>query len=162
MSDVLLTRRSKMVRFTCHDVPARPGMAGKIFTALGAAKINVIHMFNAEHGENEGDISFSVGENSFEKAREVIDGIHDDIGTADVTIEHDIAILSFDLEETVCETVLGTMTVALNVLSRQSIDVRHIAGSRNRIFLVLPDAQADRASNILSRALKEDPIIHPI
>ena len=162
MNDVLLTRRRKMVRFTCHDIPARPGMAGKIFTALGAAKINVIHMFNAEHGENEGDISFSVGEIYFDQAKEVIDGIQDEIGVADITVEHDIAILSFDLEDTVCETVLGTMTVALSVLSRQNVDVKHISGSRNRIFLVLPDAQADRASNILSRALKEDPIIHPI
>jgi len=151
-----------MVRFTCHGVPGKPGMAGRLFGALGKQKINVIHMFNAEHDENEGDIAFSVAEKDFEQAKAVLDSVKADMEAQEVTIQHDLAILSFNLEETTCETVIGTMSIALTALSREQVDVLHIAASRQRVFVVLPDDQADRASSILSRALKEGPIIHPI
>lgn len=162
MNEVLMTRRRKIIRFTCHGVPAKPGTAGELFTALGSRNINIIHMFNTEHGPEEGDITFSVAEECYEKTREVLDQVRDSIGIEDVTVQHDLAILSFDLEETICETVIGTMTLALSALAKEQIDVKHIAASRNRVFVVLTDEEVDRASYILSRVLKEDPIIHPI
>lgn len=162
MCDILLTRRRKIVRFTCHDVPTVPGTAGRLFTALGQKNINILHMFNTEHGENMGDISFSVEEGSFQRASEVLNETGNEIGIESITVQHDLAILSFDLEETICETVIGTMTLALSALSKEHVEVMHIAASRKRVFVVLQDAEADRASYILSRVLKEDPIIHPI
>jgi len=162
MNEVLMTRRRKIIRFTCHGVPARPGTAGRLFSALGKQNINIVHMFNTEHGPDEGDISFSVSEECFEAASQVLEKVRDEIGIEDITVQHDLAILSFDLEETVCETVIGTMTLALSALAREQIDVRHIAASSNRVFVVLTDNEAERASYILSRVLKEDPIIHPI
>lgn len=162
MNEVLVTRRRRIVRFTCHGVPTKPGVAGKLFSALGKENINIVHMFNTEHGREEGDISFSVAEECFEKASKVLDKVRKKIEIEDVTIQKDLAIVSFDLEETVCETVLGTMTLALSALTKEYIDVQHIAASRNRVFVVLGDLEADRASYILSRVLKEDPIIHPI
>ncbi len=162
MNEILMTRRRKITRFTCHGVPAKPGTAGTLFTALGEKKINVIHMFNTEHGSEEGDITFSVAEGCFEKTRKVLEDVKEKIGIDDITVQHDLAILSFDLEETVCETIIGTMTLALSALAKEHIDIKHIAASRNRIFVVLTDAEADTASYTLSRVLKEDPIIHPI
>lgn len=162
MNEVLMTRRRKIIRFTCHGVPARPGTAGRLFSALGRENINIIHMFNTEHGPEEGDITFSVSEGCYEAAGAVLESIRHEIGIEEVTVQHDLAILSFDLEETVCETVIGTMTLALSALAREHIDIKHIAASRNRVFVVLNDEEADRASYILSRVLKEDPIIHPI
>lgn len=119
-------------------------------------------MFNTEHGPDEGDIAFSVLEQCYDKTCKVLDKIKDEIEIEDITVQHDLAILSFDLEETVCDTVIGTMTLALSALAKEHIDVKHIAASRNRVFVVLSDEEADRASFILSRVLKEDPIIHPI
>ena len=162
MNEVLMTRRRRIIRFTCHGVPARPGTAGKLFTALGKRQINIIHMFNTEHGPEEGDISFSISEDSFGEASQVLEEVKGSIGIEEITVEHDLAILSFDLEETVCETVIGTMTLALSALAREHIDVKHIAASRNRVFTVIMDQEADRASYMLSRVLKEEPIIHPI
>jgi len=162
MNEILMTRRRKITRFTCHGVPAKPGMAGALFTALGEKRINIVHMFNTEHGSDEGDITFSVAEGCFEKASGVINKVKDEIGIDKITVEHDLAILSFDLEETVCDTVIGTMTLALSALAKEHVDVKHIAASRNRVFVVLTDEEADTASYILSRVLKEDPIIHPI
>ncbi len=162
MNEILVTRRRKIIRFTCHGVPARPGTAGMLFTALGKKNINILHMFNTEHGSEEGDISFSVAEGCFENTREVLDEIQDKVGIDNITVEHDLAILSFDLEETICDTVIGTMTLALSALAKEHIDVKHIAASRNRVFVVLSDEEVDTASYTLSRVLKEDPIIHPI
>ena len=162
MNEILMTRRRKITRFTCHGVPAKPGIAGALFTALGKKSINILHMFNTEHGEEGGDISFSVGEDSFDKTSEVLEDIKEIIGIETITVQHNLAILSFDLEETVCETVIGTMTLALSALGKEHIDVKHIAASRNRIFVVLADEEADTASYTLSRVLKEDPIIHHI
>ena len=162
MSEILMTRRRKIVRFTCHGVPAVPGTAGSLFTALGKQSINILHMFNTEHGSDEGDISFSVAEGCFEEASKVLNEVKDDIEIGDITVEHGLAILSFDLEETICETVIGMMTLALSALAKELVDVKHIAASRKRVFVVLSDEEADSASYILSRVLKEDPIIHPI
>ncbi len=133
-----------------------------LFTALGKMSINILHMFNTEHGGEDGDISFSVTEGCFEKANEVLNEVKDKIGIENISVQHDLAILSFDLEETVCETVIGTMTLALSALAKEHIDVKHIAASRNRVFVVLSDEVADTASYTLSRVLKEDPIIHHI
>ncbi len=162
MNEILMTRRRKIIRFTCHGVPTEPGTAGMLFTALGKKKINILHMFNTEHGGEEGDISFSVAEGCFEKASGVLNEMKDKVGIESISVQHDLAILSFDLEETVCETVIGTMTLALSALAKEHIDVKHIAASRNRVFVVLSDEEADTASYTLSRVLKEDPIIHPI
>ena len=162
MNEILMTRRRKIIRFTCHGVPTEPGTAGTLFTALGKKSINILHMFNTEHGSGDGDISFSVTEDCFEKTSGVLNEIKDKIGIENITVQHDLAILSFDLEETVCETVIGTMTLALSALAKEHIDVKHIAASRNRVFVVLSDEEADTASFTLSRVLKEDPIIHPI
>ena len=162
MSEILMTRRRKIIRFTCHGVPTKPGTAGVLFSALGKKSINIIHMFNTEHGSEEGDISFSVAEGCFEKTNGVLNEVKDKIGIEKITVQHDLAILSFDLEETICETVIGTMTLALSALAKGHIDVKHVAASRNRVFVVLPDEEADAASFTLSRVLKEDPIIHPI
>ncbi|MEN8208973.1 MAG: hypothetical protein ABFR50_06955, partial [Candidatus Fermentibacteria bacterium] len=114
MNEILMTRRRKIIRFTCHGVPAEPGTAGMLFTALGKKKINILHMFNTEHGDEGGDISFSVGERCFEETSEVLNAMKDKIGIEKITVQHDLAILSFDLEETVCETVIGTMNLALS------------------------------------------------
>jgi aspartate kinase len=162
MNEILMTRRRKIIRFTCHGVPAEPGTAGMLFTALGKKKINILHMFNTEHGTEGGDISFSVAEGCFEKTNEVLNEMKTKVGIENITVQHDLAILSFDLEETVCETVIGTMTLALSALAKEHIDVKHIAASSNRVFVVLSDEEADTASFTLSRVLKEDPIIHPI
>ncbi len=162
MNEILMTRRRKITRFTCHGVPAKPGTAGTLFSALGKQNINILHMFNTEHGIDEGDISFSVAEGCFEKTNAVLDGIRNEVGIENITVQRNLAILSFDLEETICETVIGTMTLALSALAREHVDVKHIAASRNRVFVVLSDEEADTASYILSRVLKEDPIIHPI
>ncbi|OPL19797.1 MAG: hypothetical protein AVO35_02145 [Candidatus Aegiribacteria sp. MLS_C] len=162
MNEVLMTRRRKIIRFTCHGVPAKPGVAGKLFSALGGESINIVHMFNTEHGPDEGDISFSVSEECFDKASTVLERVRGEIGIEEITVQHELAILSFDLEETVCDSVIGTMTLALSALAREHIDVKHIAASRSRVFVVLNDEEAERASYILSRVLKEDPIIHPI
>jgi len=151
-----------MVRFTCHGVPAKPGMAGKLFGALGKNGINVIHMFNAEHDETEGDVAFSVAESDADAAKAVLEAVKGELEAQKITVQHDLAILSFNFDETHCDTVLGSMTLALRALARDHVDVFHIAASTKRVFVVLPDAQAERASAILSRALKEDPIIHPI
>ena len=150
------------MRFTCQGVPAKPGMAGILFDALGKAGINILHMFNAEHGDADGDIAISVREEAYEQAKEVIERIRPEIDAERINIEHNLALLSYDLGDTFCETALDSMTLALNVLSNRNVEVKHIAASRNRVFVVLPDDQAESASFILSRALKEDPIIHPI
>jgi len=162
MNEILMTRRRKIVRFTCHGVPTKPGTAGMLFTALGKESINILHMFNTEHGSDDGDISFSVAEGYYDKTSEVLNEMKDKIGIESITVQHNLAILSFDLEETICETVVGTMTLALSALAKEHIDVKHIAASRNRVFAVLSDEEADTASYTLSRVLKEDPIIHPI
>jgi|GEM_PF-1066937 len=162
MNDILLTRRRKVARFTCHSTSQKPGVAGKLFSALGAVNVSMIHFFNADHGDDEGDIIFSVAEKDCEKAQEVAERIRGEIRAESVTVERALAILSFDLEETVCETVLDTMSVALRSLSSRKVDVKHISASRNRIFVVLPDRDAELAAGILTNALKDDPIIHPV
>ncbi len=162
MSEVLVTRRRRIVRFTCHGVPAKPGVAGRLFGELGKRNVNIVHMFNTEHGKTEGDISFSVSEDSHDAAREAVEHVKDELGIRKVTEQHGLAILSFDLEEINYETVLGTMAVSLSALERENVDVKHIAASRSRVFVVLDDREADKAAYLLSRVLKEEPIIHPI
>ena len=162
MSEVLLTRRRKVVRFICHDVPARPGVAGKLFSALGEQKINIMHMYNTEHTEKVGDIIITVEESHSEKTLKVLEKVKDQIGASSISGQHNLAILTFDFEDCPFDSTLDSMSVAFSALTSAHIEVSHLSASEKRVFIVLPDDKAMKASFVLEQALKEGPIIHHI
>ena len=159
-SDVEVTRHRSVVRFVCHDIPARPGAAGKLLGALADRGINVIHMFNTEHADEVGDLVITVNEAEAPATSEVLDSIREEAGMSSISERGGLAIITFDYEGgTQEERVLFSVGKAFDALMKAKVNVIHFAASLSRVFLVVSDDKAIRASSVLTRALREWPSI---
>ncbi|MCM8772291.1 MAG: aspartate kinase [Candidatus Omnitrophica bacterium] len=81
-------------KITIFNVPDKPGMAGKIFSALGEAGINVDVIVQNVGKENFADISFTVNINEMEKAKNIVEKVAKEIGAERVVADPDICKVS--------------------------------------------------------------------
>src|SRR5512140_445227 len=84
-------------KVTLIGVPDKPGVAARIFKALGEAYINVDTIVqNISHGSGKPatDLSFTVDKPDLLKAQKVIEGLKEDIGYGKVIVTDKIAKLS--------------------------------------------------------------------
>ncbi|MCM8803991.1 MAG: aspartate kinase [Candidatus Omnitrophica bacterium] len=81
-------------KISIFRVPDRPGIAGKIFTALGEAGINVDVIVQNVSRDNYADISFTVNINDMEKAKDIVEKVGEEIGAERIIVDHDICKVS--------------------------------------------------------------------
>src|SRR6187455_3097253 len=84
-------------KVTLVGVPDKPGMAARVFKAIGDANVNVDMIIqNISHGSGTPatDLSFTVDKPDLLKARKVIDGLKSEIGFAEVIADEEIGKLS--------------------------------------------------------------------
>src|ERR1041384_2293783 len=90
MEDVVIRGVSldkNQAKVTLVGVPDKPGVAARVFKALGDANINVdMIVQNVSHGAGSPstDISFTVDKPDLLKARRVIDGLKTEVGYREV------------------------------------------------------------------------------
>ncbi|NLN06828.1 MAG: aspartate kinase [Firmicutes bacterium] len=82
------------VKIAVVGVPDRPGIAAKIFTAIGNAGINVDLIVQSIHRNGENDILFTVSKDNLEKALAVLDPVVKEVGAKDLQYRRDVAKIS--------------------------------------------------------------------
>ncbi len=125
-------------------VPDVPGIAAKVFAALGAARLNVDMIVQGVPGEGASrqQMAFTVADDRLDEALEAVAPVLEAVGGR-AEGSHDVAKLSIvGIAIGSTPGVAGTM---FDAVAAAGANIEMIATSEVRISVVLPAAQADAA-----------------
>jgi len=126
---------SSVAKVIMTRVPDRPGIAATVFSAIGAAGINVdIIVQNVSH-DGHTDLSFTISEEDLPRARPILEEVARAVGAEAVTADSTIATVSV-----VGTAFLGTPGMAARIfqaLSTHGINVQQITTSQIHVTVVI-------------------------
>jgi aspartate kinase len=156
MEDVVVRGVSldkNQAKITLVAVPDRPGVAARIFKALGDAAINVdMIVQNVSHGSGAPatDLSFTVDKADLLKARKVIEGLQAEIGYTCVLADEKIAKLS--IVGVGMKSHTGVAGKMFETLAREGINIDMISTSEIKISVVIDLAKAEQGMRAVHAA----------
>ena len=127
-------------------MPDKPGVAAKIFKALGDAAVNVdMIVQNISHGTGtpQTDISFTVEKADLLKALKVIGGLKNEIGLRDVITADKIGKLS--IVGVGMKSHTGVAGKLFETLANEGINIDMISTSEIKISVVIDLAKGEQA-----------------
>jgi aspartate kinase len=137
-------------KVTLVNVPNLPGMAARVFRALGEAAINVdMIVQSTSHGSGV-DISFTMDKPELLKARKVIEVLKAELGIQEVLANEDIGKLSI-----VGVGMKGHTGVAgkmFDVLANEGVNIDMISTSEIKISVVIDLAKSEQAMRAIHKA----------
>ncbi len=156
MEDVVIRGVSldkNQAKVTLVAVPDKPGVAAKIFKALGDAAINVdMIVQNVSHGAGTPatDISFTVDKPELLKASKVIESIRVDTGYREVIADEKIGKLS--IVGVGMKSHSGVAGKMFETLAREGINIGMISTSEIKISVVIDLAKGEQAMKAVHAA----------
>jgi len=133
-------------KVTVIGVPDKPGVAAKIFKALGDAAVNVDMIIqNVSHGTGAPatDISFTADKPDLLKAQKVIESLKKDIGYREFITAEKIGKLS--IVGVGMKSHTGVAGKLFETLANEGINIDMISTSEIKISVVLDLAKAEQA-----------------
>jgi aspartate kinase len=149
MEDVVIRGVSldkNQAKVTLAAVPDHPGMAARIFRALGDASINVdMIVQTASHGSGTPatDISFTLDKPELLKAQKVLAGIKSDIGYREVIADENIGKLS--IVGVGMRSHSGVAAKMFDALAQANVNIQMISTSEIKISVVIDLAKGEQA-----------------
>ena len=140
-------------KVTLVGVPDKPGVAAKIFKALGDAAVNVdMIVQNISHGTGtpQTDISFTVEKADLLKAQKVIAGLRAGVGLRDVITAEQIGKLS--IVGVGMKSHTGVAGKLFETLANEGINIDMISTSEIKISVVLDLAKGETATKAVHAA----------
>ena len=140
-------------KVTLVGVPDKPGIAARIFKAIGDATINVdMIVQNISHGSGAPatDLSFTVDKPDLLKAQKVIDGLRPEIGFGKVIATDNIAKLS--IVGVGMKSHTGVAGKMFDTLACEGINIDMISTSEIKISVVIDLAKAEAAMRAVHKA----------
>jgi aspartate kinase len=133
-------------KITLVNVPDRPGMAARIFKALGDASISVdMIVQNVSHGGGTPttDVSFTVDKPELLKAKKVIDGLKSELGIREVLANEAIGKLS--IVGVGMKSHTGVAGKMFDVLAKEGVNIDMISTSEIKVSVVVDLAKGEQA-----------------
>jgi aspartate kinase len=149
-----VTHSTDEARITLLGVPDHPGIAGKIFTALADANINV-DMIIQNEPESDGaaaDMSFTVPRSDVRLARETLDPVVAEVGIARVA--EDAAMGKVSVVGAGMKSHPGVAAKVFTTLGREGINIEMISTSPIKISCVVQADQVTTAVKALHEAFE--------
>jgi aspartate kinase len=140
-------------KVTLVGVPDKPGVAAKIFRALGDATVNVDMIIqNISHGSGTPatDISFTIDKPDLLKAQKVIEGLMKEIGFREVITAEKIGKLS--IVGVGMKSHTGVAGRLFEALAKEDINIDMISTSEIKISVVIDLAKGEQAVKALHAA----------
>ncbi len=159
MEDIVIRGVSfdkNQAKVTLVAVPDHPGVAARIFKALGDAAINVdMIVQNISHGAGAPatDLSFTVDKPDLLKARKVIDGLRAQIGFRDALADEKIGKLS--IVGVGMKSHSGVAGKMFEALAQAGVNISMISTSEIKISVVIDLAKGETAMKALHAAFLE-------
>jgi len=140
-------------KVTLVGVPDKPGVAARIFKAIGDANVNVdMIVQNISHGSGTPatDISFTVDKPDLLKAQKVIDSLRAEIGFRDVISTDAIGKLS--LVGVGMKSHTGVAGKMFDTLAREGVNIEMISTSEIKISVIIELAKGEQAMRAVHTA----------
>jgi len=140
-------------KVTLVGVPDKPGVAARIFKAIGDANVNVdMIVQNISHGRGTPatDISFTVDKPDLLKAQKVIDSLRAEIGFGDVISTDAIGKLS--LVGVGMKSHTGVAGKMFDTLAREGVNIEMISTSEIKISVIVELAKGEQAMRAVHTA----------
>jgi aspartate kinase len=156
MEDVVIRGVSldqNQAKVTLVAVPDHPGMAARVFKAIGDAGINVdMIVQNISHGAGKPatDLSFTVDKPDLLKARKVIDGLKASIGYHEAIADENIGKLS--IVGVGMRSHSGVAAKMFETLAREKINIEMISTSEIKISVIVELGQGEQAMKAVHQA----------
>jgi aspartate kinase len=131
------------VKVTITDVPDRPGIAARIFGALGAGDVNVdmIIQSSAQGGVN--DISFTVNRGDLRKTLDIMEKVKREIGAKELVYDDRVAKVS--IVGVGMRSHSGVASEMFSALAEENINIEMISTSEIKISCVIKEKDAEKA-----------------
>ena len=149
-----ITSNDKEVQFTVVKVPDKPGIAAKIFKALGDAHIAVDMIVQTVSVDGYTDMSFTVSENDAPLAKEIVEKIASDIGAQRVLTDPNVAKIS--VVGLGMRSAYGVAGKMFEVLAQHNVNIKAISTSEIRISCLIDRKFTELAVRALHEAFIED------
>ena len=139
---------------TVRAVPDRPGIAAHLFGPLADATISVDTIVQNASVERLTDLTFSVAQDDWRRAQEIVEPVARAIGAAEVIVDHHMAKVS--IVGTGMQTAPGYAATMFRALAGASINIQLITTSDIRITALVGDASGEEAVRVLHAAFQLD------
>lgn len=156
MEDVVIRGVSldkNQAKVTLVAVPDQPGVAARIFKALGDATVNVdMIVQNISHGSGTPatDVSFTMDKPDLLKAQKVIAALQSEVGFKDVLTNESISKLS--IVGVGMKSHTGVAGKMFEVLAREDVNIGMISTSEIKISVVIDLAKGPQAMKAVHEA----------
>src|SRR5258708_5754391 len=158
MEDVVVRGVSldkNQAKVTLVAVPDKPGVAARIFKAIGDAAINVdMIVQNIGHGATDKvgatDLSFTVDKPDLIKAQKVIDGLKRELGFDQVIANDKIGKLS--IVGVGMKSHTGVAGKMFETLAKEGVNIHMISTSEIKISVIIDLAKGEQASRAVHAA----------
>jgi aspartate kinase len=140
-------------KITLIGVPDKPGVAARIFKALGDATVNVdMIVQNISHGAGtpQTDISFTADKPDLLKAQKVIEGLKKELGLRDVITAEKIGKLS--IVGVGMKSHTGIAGKLFETLAKEGVNIDMISTSEIKISVVIDLAKGEQAMKAVHAA----------
>jgi aspartate kinase len=140
-------------KITLVGVPDKPGVAARVFKALGDATVNVdMIVQNISHGSGKPatDLSFTVDKPDLPKARKVIDALKTEIGFREAIADEKIGKLS--IVGVGMRSHSGVAAKMFETLAREKINIEMISTSEIKISVIIELAKGEQAMKAIHAA----------
>ncbi|RTZ59473.1 MAG: aspartate kinase [Gammaproteobacteria bacterium] len=153
-----ITSTDKEVQFTVVKVPDKPGIAAKIFKALGDAHIAVDMIVQTVSVNGYTDMSFTVSENDAPLAKEIIEKVAKEIGAERVLMDTDVSKVS--VVGLGMRSAYGVAGKMFDVLAKHNINIKAISTSEIRISCLIDRKYTELAVRALHEAFIENDTVN--
>ncbi len=141
-------------RITLKRVPDQPGVSAKIFTPLAKAEISVDMIIQNTRSDGATDLTFTVTEDDFEKAKEISQKVANEMGAVEILTAQEIAKVS--VIGLGMKSHSGVAATMFQALADENINIRLISTSEIRISCVILAKYAELAVRTLHSAFNLD------
>jgi len=149
-----ITKDNDCVRITVKDVNNVPGIAFKIFSTLGAKKVNVDIIVQTAARDNKMDMSFTVTHSVVETALAALDELLPTLGT-EAHITRDDNLSKVSIVGAGMQSHAGVAAKMFEALGESGINIQTISTSEIKISVLIDQKDADRAVTALHAAFIE-------
>jgi len=138
-----VTHDKDQAKISIFGVPDRPGIAYRIFQAVGAAEINVDMIVQGVGKDGRAAISFTVSEADLRDALEIVQRVGKDIGATDIIADENIAMVS--VVGIGMKSHCGVAAKMFGALAEEDINIQMISTSEIKISCVIDEKDTERA-----------------